>query len=308
MRRSIRDAIVGFSVIGAIIGFAATMAWMRGIRIGASEWKVTAEFSDANGLAERSPVTYRGILVGSVRKIRVTPDAVVADLEINQGDLKLPLPVTATVAPGSLLGGDAQVSLVSSGRALAADAALPRSASCDASKQLCDGGTIRGVQAPSITSVTQTMQKLLTQAQKAGLVPALAQSTKQFEETSKDASLFLKNADGTSREIEQMVKQLQKEIAKVDPMIANLNAATKDAAKAALHVNNIVAALDNPRTLNELRQTAANASQLTAKINAVGGDVEKLTSDEEFMQGLRNVTIGLGELFAEIYPAETSKP
>ena len=88
------------------------------------------------------------------------------------------LPVTATVAPGSLLGGDAQVSLVSSCRALAADAALPRSASCDASKQLCDGGTIRGVQAPSITSVTQTMQKLLTQAQKAGLVPALAQSTK----------------------------------------------------------------------------------------------------------------------------------
>lgn len=73
-------------------------------------------------------------------------------------------------------------------------------------------------------------------------------------------------------------------------------------------MNNIVAALDNPRTLNELRQTAANASQLTAKINAVGGDVEKLTSDEEFMQGLRNVTIGLGELFAEIYPAETSKP
>ena len=84
-------------------------------------------------------------------------------------------------------------------------------------------------------------------------------------------------------------------------------AATANAVKASAHVNNIVEALDNPTTLNELRQTAYNASQLTAKINAVGGDVEKLTSDPEFMKGLRNVTIGLGELFSEIYPANTDQ-
>ena len=59
--------------------------------------------------------------------------------------------------------------------------------------------------------------------------------------------------------------------------------------------------------MNELRQTAANAAELTAKIDAVGGDVSKLTGDQAFMNGLRNVTIGLGELFAEIYPAETGK-
>ena len=90
-------------------------------------------------------------------------------------------------------------------------------------------------------------------------------------------------------------------------MIENLNAATANAVQASAHVNNIVAALDNPKTLNELRQTAANAAELTAKIDAVGGDVAKLTADPAFMAGLRNVTIGLGELFAEVYPAETSE-
>ena len=115
MRRSVRDAIVGFTVIGGIVGFAATAMWMRGVRLGSSHWTVTASFSDAGGLAERSPVTYRGILVGSVRSVKVTPQAVVAELEINKGDLKLALPVTATVASGSLLGGDAQVALVSRG-------------------------------------------------------------------------------------------------------------------------------------------------------------------------------------------------
>ena len=113
MRRSVRDAIVGFTLIGGIIGFASTALWLRGVRLGSSHWSLTARFNDAAGLAERSPVTYRGILVGSVRSIEVTPEAVVAELEINNADLRLPLPVTATVGSSSLLGGSAQVALVS---------------------------------------------------------------------------------------------------------------------------------------------------------------------------------------------------
>ena len=54
-----------------------------GVRLGASYWTVTARFSDAAGLAEKSPVTYPGILVGSVRSI-ATPEAVVAELEIDK--------------------------------------------------------------------------------------------------------------------------------------------------------------------------------------------------------------------------------
>jgi phospholipid/cholesterol/gamma-HCH transport system substrate-binding protein len=85
----------------------------------------------------------------------------------------------------------------------------------------------------------------------------------------------------------------------VDPVLRNLQAATA-------HANNIVAALDNPETLSSLRQTASNAAGLTAKLDAVGADVEILTSDPAFMEGLRNVTIGLGALFSEVYPAQTT--
>ena len=249
MRRSVRDAIVGFTVIGGIIGFASTALWLRGVRLGSSHWTLTARFNDAAGLAERSPVTYRGILVGSVRSIAVTPEAVVAELEIDKGDLLLSLPVTATVASGSLLGGDAQVSLVSRGTPLPKGAPLPRAADCRAEQQLCDGSTVEGSEAASLSTVTETLQELLAQAV---------------------------------------------------PVIRNLEAATA-------HMNNIASSLDNPQTLSELKQTAANAAQLTAKIDAVGGDVAQLTGDPEFMQGVRNLTIGLGELFGEIYPAQTAQ-
>ena len=285
MRRSVRDAIVGFTVLGGLVGFAATGMWMRGIRLGSSEWRLTANFNDASGLAERSPVTYRGILVGSVRSIKVTSSAVVVELEITKGDLRLPLPVTATISSASLLGGDAQVALMSRGKPLPKDAPLPNAAHCQAKAQLCDGATVMGREAPSIATVTDTFQELLTQAQVEKLIPNTAASIEQI--------------DATAKSFEALTVQLKAELSKVDPVLRNLQAATA-------HANNIVAALDNPETLSSLRQTATNAAELTAKLDAVGGDVETLTSDPAFMEGLRNVTIGLGALFSEVYPAETS--
>ena len=285
MRRSVRDAIVGFTVLGGLVGFAATGMWIRGIRLGSSEWRLTANFNDASGLAERSPVTYRGILVGSVRSIKVTSSVVVAELEITKGDLRLPLPVTATISSASLLGGDAQVALMSRGKPLPKDAPLPKASHCQAKAQLCDGATVMGREAPSIATVTDTFQELLTQAQVEKLIPNTAASIEQI--------------DATAKSFEALTVQLKAELSKVDPVLRNLQAATA-------HANNIVAALDNPETLSSLRQTATNVAELTAKLDAVGGDVETLTSDPAFMEGLRNVTIGLGALFSEVYPAETS--
>ena len=286
MRRSVRDAIVGFTLIGGIVGFASTALWLRGLRLGAGHWSLTARFNDAAGLAERSPVTYRGILVGSVRSIEVTPEAVVAELEINQADLRLPLPVTATVGTASLLGGSARVALVSSGTPLPPDAPLPQAPGCQPTLQLCNGGIVVGQEVPSLSTVTATMQELLAQVQDERVIPNVAASLEQIEATTKSFEL--------------LTVRLQDELVKAAPVIRNLELATA-------HVNNIVASLDNPQTLSELQQTAANAAQLTATIDAVGGDVARLTGDPEFMKGVRNLTIGLGELFGEIYPAQTAQ-
>jgi len=285
MRRSVRDAIVGFTLIGGVIGFSSTALWLRGVRLGSSHWTLSARFNDAAGLAERSPVTYRGILVGSVRSIAVTSESVVAELEINKADLRLPLPVTATVGSASLLGGSARVALVSSGTPLPPDAPLPQAPACQPTRQLCSGGTVVGQEVPSLSTVTATMQDLLAQVQDERVIPNVAASLEQIEATTKSFEL--------------LTVQLQAELAKAAPVIRNLELATA-------HVNNIVASLDNPETLSDLQRTAANAAELTAKIDAVGGDVAQLTGDPEFMKGVRNLTIGLGEFFGEIYPAQTA--
>ncbi len=293
MRRSIREAIVGFSLLAAITSAVGLSFWLRGISVGRQNWMVKVNFAEAAGLAERSPVTYRGVLVGSVRQVRVTPEAVIAELEINNPGLQLALPAMAQIGEASLLGGEAEVSLISTGKPLPPGSANPRSKACNPNLALCNGATIQGAPGPSLTSVTALMHKMLVETDQMKLLSKVSTAASSFERTAKDTSAFMK--DGQS-----LAKQLETSVRAAEPTITNLNSSSA-------HLRRLLAALDNPKTLQELQATVTNAEQLTAKWNAVGGDVAKLTDDPRFMDSIRSVATGLGKFFDDLYPAATPR-
>ena len=88
MRRSMREAMVGFTLIAAVGGAGLFWLWLQGITLASRTWRFNVNFADATGLAERSAVTYRGVLVGSVNSLRTTPTAVVAELVAVQAELR----------------------------------------------------------------------------------------------------------------------------------------------------------------------------------------------------------------------------
>ncbi len=280
MRRSVRDAIVGLSIVGALATFAGASLWLRGIRLGAKSWQVTASFSDATGLAERAPVTYRGILIGNVGKIQVTPSEVLASLEINQSDLKLAKPVTAKVIKGSLLGGDVQIALKSSNLRLPDNLPLPGSKNCQRNILLCDGEVIPGDPLQSISTLTSKIERLFEKIEEEDVLSSLSSSTQQF--------------DLTQKNLDMLIEKMKDEINRAEPIITNLNHATS-------HISNVVAAINNPKTLDELKETVSSAKSLTEKMDSMGGDLAELMSDEELKTALRSVTIGLGKFFDEVY-------
>ena len=288
MRRSVREAIVGFSLLAAISSAVGLSFWLRGISISRTNWSLEANFDQASGLAERSAVVYRGVQVGNVRKVRVTPQAVVAELEITNPDLHLAKPAYAEIGEASLLGGEAQVSLVSTGPLLPANSPAPYAKACNQAVMLCNGSTIAGLQSPSLSSVTALMNKMLTQVDQVKLIDKFTTLTGAFDKAAVDASSFLK--DG-----KVLVKKLDRSVDNVQPTLTNLNAGSAS-------LRNLLAALDNPKTVRELQSTVSNAEVLTAKWNAVGGDVKQLTDDPKFMDGVRSVAIGLGKFFDELYP------
>ena len=291
MRRSMREAIVGFTLLAAVAGGGALWLWLKGINVGNRQWTFQVSFADAAGLGERSAVTYRGVLVGNVRKLHTSSEAVLADLEISDPNLRLPLPLVAQVEEASLLGGDAVVALLAPPRPLPAGTPGPREASCNRRLTVCPGMKLEGVSAASITSVTATMQKLLDQADKEKLVPMLADTTRSFDATSKQADSFLKEG-------EQLIRDLKVAVRDAQPTLDNLNASTAS-------IRNFTRALDDPKVVSELKGTVTNAERLTARWDQVGGDVNKLTADPKFMDGMRSVAVGLGKFFDELYPAQT---
>jgi phospholipid/cholesterol/gamma-HCH transport system substrate-binding protein len=312
MRRSVREALVGFSLLAGLAGGLGFWAWLRGVSLSRNTWEIEARFADAAGLAARSPVSFRGVLVGNVRRVDVRDDTVVAQLEITDPDLRIARPVVARIAASSLLGGDAAVALLSAGKPLPPGSPSPRDRRCDPLRMVCHGGRVSGVAAPTIDSVTETVQNLLDQAERTKLIDKMEAATVSFERTARETEKLTRDAQLFLRDGQKLVAGLNGVMRRTDPILTNVTAASRsieaasaDAAKASRSARNITAALDNPRSLADLQATLANARRLTDQWEAVGGDVRKLTDDPKFIDGIRSVSVGLGRFFEELYPAQT---
>lgn len=301
MRRSVREALVGFSLLAALASGLGLWLWLKGISLARANWVLRATFQDAAGLARRSPVSYRGVLVGRVKDLRVNDREVVADLEITDPDLRLARPLIARVGASSLLGGDAEVALISSGT-LPIKGPGPRDRRCDNRLQACERGQVQGQQAPSIATVTATVQKLLDQTDSEDLVTRLVESTNSFRRTAREAEKLSTRGQAFVDDAQTLVQSLNAVVGRTDPIVTNLSAASLEARQATTSMKRLAARLENPATAADLEATLANARQLTERWSAVGGDVRKLTDDPAFIDGLKRVSMGLGRFFDDLYP------
>ncbi len=281
MRRSLRDAFVGFSLLGGLIIFSGAMLWLRDFRLGSKTWEISANFKDASGLAKMSPVTYRGIIVGSVQKINFTPNTVETNIKINNNNLILPKPVIAKIVTSSVLGGDAKLSLVSLGKSLNTNERFRIDKDCPNKRILCSGDKIKGVEMVSISSLTEGIDQIIDQADQQAIVNKVSSSIKQF--------------DRTQANLDELVLLSKSELIRAKPIISELT-------KAAFHLSNILESLDNPETLKDFQELASTSNSLTKKIDKMSSDFGNIMEDKELIDALKRVTIGLSKLFDEIYP------
>lgn len=281
MRRSLRDAFVGFSLLGGLVIFSGAMLWLRDFRLGSKTWEISASFKDASGLAKMSPVTYRGIIVGSVQKISFTPNTVETKIKLNNDNLILPKPVIAKIVTSSMLGGDAQLSLISLGKSLNKNELITVNKDCPQKRILCSGDEIKGVEMVSISNLTEGINGIIDEADRQAIVNKVSESIQQF--------------DRTQANLDELVLLSKSELIRAKPIISELT-------KASFHLNNILESLDNPETLKDIQELASTSSSLTKKIDQMSSDMGNIMEDKELINALKRVTIGLSKLFDDIYP------
>jgi len=281
MRRSLRDAFVGFSLLGGLVIFSGAMLWLRDFRLGSKTWEISANFNDASGLAKMSPVTYRGIIVGSIKNITFTPNSVETKIRLNNNNLLLPKPVIAKIVTSSVLGGDAELSLISLGKPLKVNEVYTIQKDCPNKKILCNGDQIKGMKMISISTLTEGIDEIIDQADRQAIVNKISESIKQF--------------DRTQANLDELVLLSKSELTRAKPIISELT-------QASYHLNNILKNLDNPTTLKDLQELASTSSSLTRKIDQMSSDMGNILEDKELLDALKRMTIGLSKLFEDIYP------
>ena len=281
MRRSLRDSIVGFSLLGGILIFTFFSFWLRGVRLSSKNWHLFAEFNDASGLSKKSPVTYRGILVGSIEDILFTNESIKAKIVLNNPEIILPKPAFARVVTNSFLGGDVQVALETSERTIPNNTEKAISERCNSNLIICQGDTITGKQLSSLSNITNTLNQLLKESNQENLIENVVRSIDQF--------------DKTQENLDELIYLSKQEVLRIKPLINEITVA-------AGHLNNILSTIDDSETLNDIKSTINSANSITSKFDNMSDDFERLMKDKELTKSIRDLTIGLSKFLNEIYP------
>ena len=267
MRRSLRDSIVGFSLLGGILIFTFFSFWLRGVRLSSKNWHLFAEFKNASGLSKKSPVTYRGILVGSIEDILFTNETIKAKIVLNNPEIILPRPAFARVVTNSFLGGDVQVALETSEKEIPKNISKPISEKCDTKLIVCQGDIITGKQLSSLSNITNTLSQLLKESNQENLIENVLNSIDQF--------------DRTQENLDELIYLSKQELERVEPLI-------KEMTVAANHLNNILSTIDDKETLDDIKLTVSAVRSISSKIDDMSGDFEKLIKDKELTKSIRD--------------------
>ncbi len=281
MRRSLRDSIVGFSLLGGLLVFTFFSFWLRGVKLSSKNWFLFAEFNNASGLSKKSPVTYRGILVGSIEDILFTNESIKAKIVLNNPDIILPKPAFARVVTNSFLGGDVQVALETSEKTIPKNTAKAISEKCDNKLIICQGDTITGKQLSSLSNITNRINQLLKESNQENLIENVIKSIDQF--------------DTTQANLDELIYLSKQEIVRVKPLI-------KEVTIAAGHLNNILSTINDEKTLKDIKLTIEAAESISGKFDNMSDDFEQLMKDKELTKSIRDLTIGLSKFLNEIYP------
>ena len=281
MRRSLRDSIVGFSLVGGLVIFASFSFWLRGIKLSSKDWSFFANFSNASGLSKKSPVTYRGIIVGSIEDLIFTNESIKAKIVINNPEIILAKPAFAKVVTNSFLGGDVQVALETSEENLPKNIEKATSKACNKNLIVCEGDTITGKQLSSLSNITNRINQLLKDSNQENLVENIINSIEQF--------------DKTQVNLDELIYLSKKEINRVEPLLNELTIA-------AGHLNKLLATMNDEETLEDIKLTLESSRSIFEKLDLMADDFQLLIKDKELTSSLRDLVIGLSKFLNEVYP------
>lgn len=263
--------LVAFAVLAVVVlGFTAVKYAGLGRFTGlGGYYTVRMNLPNAGGLFSSADVTYRGVSVGRVGAIGLTPTGIVVDLQISNSAPKIPANVQATVADLSAVG-EEYVNL------------SPRTGS---GPYLTTGSVIRQPDTqlpPSITSVLTSVNSLVSSVPQQSLRTLVSQLGSAFSGQGPNLQVLLDSSSTLTRAASESLPQTTKLITDGKAVLATQAADS-----------------------SEIESFGQSAEQLASTLDSSNSDLQRLIGNtpEAAIQVaglLRDNDLGLGAVIANL--------
>lgn len=254
-----KDILVGVVLVAAILVTIAGTLWMQEYGWGRNEVTVEARVLDAGQLMEGNDVKLRGVSIGQVRSIQVTPDgqAVRVALRIEDG-ITLPDDPVVILSPESMFG-DWQAQITSRER-------FPRYGYTQPTEE----GVLPGHTLPDISQLTATADEI------AGNLRTLTErvETAFTEETAEDIAQTVDNIQQISQRLGELVGQ---QAATFEDLAGRMSGSADELGSAARSVRRSFDRVDTLLTSGGVDSILADVGTAADNIRVLSGDLSEST-------------------------------
>lgn len=281
-----KEVIIGIVVIVTLVLLIFGINFLKGVNIFKATNYYNTVFTDAEGLAQSSPVTLNGFKVGIVREIGYDyahPGQVLVELSLDK-ELRLPHGSTATVNTDIL--GTASVILH------LGNAAEGFYAVGDTIPGIAKGGLMSTISQEVMPNVRQMMGKidsLVSSLNALASNPGLHAAATRMDEITLEATQMLKEVNAILKSVRPAVGKFNGIAQNVDTITGNL--ATVSGQLSNANVDQLVA---------RLQTTADNLASLTAKLNSDDSTIGLLSKDPSLYNNLNSAAASLDSLLVDV--------
>ncbi|MEX2532130.1 MAG: MlaD family protein [Gemmatimonadota bacterium] len=264
MKRS-REALVGVVIVAAVLLTVVGTLWLQGAALRTPAVEMQAVFESVGQIRPGNPVKLRGVQVGRVREIEVTPggEAVRVRLRVEEG-LPLPPDPAIVLSPESMFG-DWQAEILSRDRFPSYRFAQPQ-----------DPEDLPGYAIPDISQLTATADRLAADIEVLTERVGIAFS----EETAENIASLIGNVEDMTERLSDLVSQQAESFTRVTE---ELEQATQQVGLTASEARETFAILNETLEGDEMRSTLEDLSVIADNFRGLSGELDETNSDVRAM-------------------------
>lgn len=275
--RTIREGSVGLLILLALGIFGSLLLWLRGLSLGNRSYRAVVEFPNVVGMVEGSPVRYRGVIVGKVRKIWPGPQFAEVEIQISPATVRIPRDSAIQTNQAGLIG-ETAIDIVPRQEFVEAVATNPLAADCPGSGIICDGDRLPGEVGVTFDALISSTIRLSNQFSD----PELIENLKALTFNSSLAAAGVTTLTG---EVTELAKSVQLELR---TLAGSANRTTTSVGGAATQLGLTAAQVNSLLETNRyaISGTLSNLEQASNQVRLLTTRLTPLVDDSAFVQNL----------------------